>query len=188
MGLSAKKSAITNQCRNYGAKGVIMKQPHKYRTLVCLFATALLSHPSSSLAQGPVARKSEPKPGGSTSAAADTQLNAIRARANAAATKVNAKDPNTVKRVNAELARVHSDFMAYAAANGLKVTSKDYSHKSQTGGGQTTAAQADSCPGTTSGGGMVCMLTSVEVHTGVFGTGPYVVCHYSCTPQPPQKK
>jgi len=118
----------------------------------------------------------------------DNELNAIQARANAAAAKWNPKSAASVAQLNAELAKVHADLIAYAKANGLKVTGKVYKHKSGDGAGRpgagTSAAQAESCPGEKRAGGMVCTLESVEIRPILGLPGWITICHYPCVPAP----
>jgi hypothetical protein len=58
----------------------------------------------------------------------NAELNSLGARAQAAATGLNVKDPASVKRVNAELKKVHADLEAFAKAHNLKLIKKEHTH------------------------------------------------------------
>jgi len=57
---------------------------------------------------------------------AKAELNSLGARARAAATGLNVKDPASVQRVNAELKKIHADLKAFAKAHNLKLVKKKY--------------------------------------------------------------
>ena len=58
------------------------------------------------------------------------QLKDLGARAQAAAIEMNAEDPASVQRVNAELKRVHADLVAFAKAHNLELIKKEYANES----------------------------------------------------------
>jgi len=64
-----------------------------------------------------------------TTAPAKAELKDLGARAQAAATGLNVKDPASVKRVNADLKKVHADLEAFARAHELKLIKKETLHK-----------------------------------------------------------
>ncbi len=59
---------------------------------------------------------------------AKAELDSLGARARAAVTGLNVKDPASIKRVNAELKKVHADLAAFAKAHNLKLIKKEYTH------------------------------------------------------------
>jgi len=56
------------------------------------------------------------------------ELKSLGARARAVATGLNLKDPASVKRVNAELKKIHADLEAFAKAHNLKLIKKERLH------------------------------------------------------------
>jgi hypothetical protein len=57
------------------------------------------------------------------------ELKSLGARAQAAATGLNVKDPGSVRRVNAELKKIRADLEAFAKAYNLKLIKKEKLHK-----------------------------------------------------------
>lgn len=59
---------------------------------------------------------------------AGSDIKALGNRAQAIAKAMNMKDPASVKKVNAELKKVHTDLEALAKTHGLKLVKKSYAH------------------------------------------------------------
>jgi hypothetical protein len=78
-----------------------------------------------------------------------------------------------MRQVNAELAKVHTDLVAYVRANGLKLTTTEYTHKSG------TAAAEQEC------GGNNKSRTLVKAYTDKDRT---LHCLYDCVPPATEKK
>ena len=106
----------------------------------------------------------------------DGKLQAIQARAKAVAAKLNFKSPKALKEAQAELASVHADFVAYAKTNGLKLSTKTYTHP------VGAIAEEQSCPGEKNDGKMNCILSSATVYEG------HLICYYSCIVVPEKKQ
>jgi hypothetical protein len=67
-----------------------------------------------------------------TAAPAKAEFKSLGARAEAAATGLNVKDPASVKTVNAELKKIHAEVEAFAKAHRLKLIKKEILHKPAT--------------------------------------------------------
>lgn len=149
--------------------------PRIPRIQLCLIAAMgaaiLLANPATSLAQAAQAQR-RPGPTRPTPPPQNGELKSIQARASAAATKLDFKDPKSVKQVNAELARVNADLVAYAKGHGLKLTTTTYTNPVG-----TSAVQA--CPAPKPD----CYLSKAYTDDGV------LYCFYTCLVEvPPQKK
>lgn len=85
---------------------------------------------------------------------------------------MNLSDPKSVKQVNAELATLNADLVAYANTHGVKLTTKTYTHP------VGTSAQMQACEQKNG-----CELVSAYVDKGVLR------CVYNCVASGiPQKK
>lgn len=151
-----------------------MKKRIDLRTRYCIVTTgavvAILANTLSTWAQGSAEGKIGRKPTAPTLVADDAQFGAIQARANAAATKLKAKDAKSVSRANAELAKVHADLVAYTQKNGLKITTETVR--------QHGVAMVQACSGTQTIAGMKCTLRGSKILDGS------LICDYDCVPQP----
>jgi hypothetical protein len=142
----------------------LIKTPSRLCLFAAIIGAAFLANSMPSLAQGPAGRKAGAKPAGPTSAAEDAQLNAIHARANAIAAKMDLKDPKSVKQVNAELAKIHTELVGYAKEHGLKLTTKTYEHPAGTNAPLQSCQQKEGCE----------LLSAIVDKNGVLH------CVYSC--------
>lgn len=60
------------------------------------------------------------------------QLQSFGTRAKAAVARMNVKDPASMKRVNANLKKIHADLEAFAKTNNLKLIKKEFTHPMNT--------------------------------------------------------
>jgi hypothetical protein len=123
----------------------LIKSPARLSLIAAIAGAAFLASPLATLAQEREVSGGGPTKGEVPPAKARAgELEAIQARARAAAAKLDFKNPKAVKQANAELATIHADLVAYAKANGLKLTTKQYKHPAGTSAEQK-CPEKDGC-------------------------------------------